>query len=128
MALSIYTATGIVSPSQITSGMPKPMVAKYVSGGAMVFDETNWRSRYYLMKKFALTVQVQDVPSQGHQVDFYDARGQKVSGGVSDANGKVTGVFGSTEPVTAIIKDKVGGDDYNSMIRTGLVPVPFDVR
>ena len=126
MPLSAYTATGPVA--LLTQSFAKRMVAKYASGGAVVFDETNLRNRYRLMRKFALTVQVQDTPSQGHRVEFYDKAGNLVSGGISDVDGKVMGVFASTDPVTAIVKDKDGGDSYNSMIRTGLIPVPFDVR
>ena len=62
MPLSAYTVTGPVAP--LTQSFAKRMVAKYVSGGVIVFDETNLRNRYTLMKKFALTVQVQDTPSQ----------------------------------------------------------------
>lgn len=126
MPLSAYTVTGPVAP--LTQSFAKRMVAKYVSGGVIVFDETNLRNRYTLMKKFVLTVQVQDTPSQGHQVEFYNKAGNRVSGGISDVDGKVTGVFASTDPVTAIVKDKAGGDSYNSLIRTDLLPVPFDVR
>lgn len=128
MALSIYTATGVLNAGQVSQSLPKPPVARYVSGGAFAYDETNLRNRYTLMKRYTMTVQVQDVPSQGHRVDFYDQRGSLVATGVSGADGKVTGIFGSDEPVTAVIKDKPGGDDYNSMIRAGLIPVPFDVR
>ena len=80
------------------------------------------------MHKFRLVVKVQGVLSQGHTVDFMDANGKRIGGGITDVNGEVLGLFDSPAKVTALIHDKVGGDSYNTMIRRDLQPVPYAVR
>lgn len=127
MPLSIYTASGPVAP--VTQGVPRQYPAAAVIGSSgFVFNPNNLRHRYALMRRYTLTVQVQGVPSPGHRVRFIDGAGNMVSGGISNAQGLVTGIFVSSDPVTALIEDKPGGDSYNTMVRAGLIPVAFDSR
>lgn len=127
MPLSIYSATGPLDP--VSRGTVRRLPAAAVVGASgVVLNPNNLRDRYVLMRRYTLTVQVQGVPSSGHRVRFINARGEVVSGGVSNALGLVTGIFNSTDPVTALIEDVPGGDTYNTMVRTGLIPVQFDSR
>lgn len=128
MALSIYSATGPIGASAVTKSLPKVVFNKVSSGFCPLLNENNLLDRYVNLRKFSMTVQVQGVPSSGHKVTFMDKQGRIIDVRESNVSGVATGVFAGVGEVTAVIEDKAGGDIYNSMIRTGLVTVPFDVR
>lgn len=126
MALSAYLAYGLPDASASTVGFPKPKFK--LTMGLPVYNPDNLVDRYVLMRRFDMLVQVQGVVSEGHEVLFFDADMKLVAKGISGAGGTLAADLPNLPTVTAIVKDKAGGDIYNSIVRTGLVTLPFDVR
>lgn len=129
MPLNAYTVTG-KSNLHNTAGHIDKIIHRSVSsnGVSVIGRPKNLIDRYKVMHKFRLVVKVQGSLSQGHMVDFMNTNGKRVSGGITDVNGEVIGLFDSPAKVTALIYDKAGGDSYNTLIRRDLQPVPYAVR